>query len=207
MVSLFRSKTPRRTGLAALLAAGLAAPPAGAAPPAQPPAQPTAQQPASPPASQPGLLSGLRSGDRYLSLVLASAHFGTASHLRSLTPGLTYGRTWAIPNSRFDWFAEAGVFRNSYAEVSPVALAGVRYDLGRVGPAEIYFGGGAGLAYYRQLAPVLRKQYGIPNLGGFIPVAMLSLTAQVGRLEYRLTTVPAGRDSRAIFNLSVAIHY
>lgn len=144
--------------------------------------------------------------DTYLGIVLGSAHIGH-SHLNDITPGLTLGRIFPLGRHRLDGFVEGGVFYNSYREVSPLALIGLRYDLGRIGPAEIRVGAATGLGYYRTLSRSLKADYGIPNIDGFIPLATLSLTAQIGRVEYRLTTVPAGRDTRAIFNLSVAVHF
>jgi hypothetical protein len=144
--------------------------------------------------------------NRYIGIVLGSVHIGH-SHLNDVNPGLTYGRIWPGPQPRLAWFAEAGVFYNSYREVSPLALFGARYDLGRLGPAEIRLGAATGIGYYRKLSTSLEYDYGIPNIEGFIPLAALSLSAQIGRTEYRLTTVPADGDVKAIFNLSVAIHF
>lgn len=151
-------------------------------------------------------LAAPATADSYIGIILGSAHVGHG-HLNDVNPGVTFGRIWPLRNPRLAWFAEAGVFRNSYRETSPLALIGLRYDLGSLGPAEFYLGAAAGLGYYRELSRSLKDDYGIPNVAGYIPLATLSLTAQVGQVEYRLTTVPAGRDVKAIFNLSVAIHF
>lgn len=150
--------------------------------------------------------TGQHQTGQYLGIILGSVHIGHV-HLNNFNPGLTYGRIWPGPRPRLDWFAEGGVFYNSYKEVSPIAMFGVRYDIGRLGPAEIHLGAAGGIGYYRKLSASLEQDYGIPNVAGFIPMAALSLSAQVGRTEYRLTTVPAGRDVKAIFNLSVAVHF
>lgn len=143
--------------------------------------------------------------DRYVGLILGSEHIGHA-HLNDITPGLTYGVIHPL-GPRLSWFVEGGVFYNSYREVSPLVLIGPRYALGRLGPAEITLGAATGLGYYRTLSGELKADYGIPNIDGFIPLAVLSLTAQLGRVEYRLSTVPAGRNVKAIFNFSVAVHF
>lgn len=174
---------------AALTLALLAATPAGATP-----------------GTKPGADTPAATGDRYISIIIGSAHIGH-NHLNDVNPGLTYGRIWPTGHPRLTWFAEGGVFYNSYREVSPLALIGARYDLGQIGPVEFHIGAATGIGYYRKLATSLEYDYGLPNIAGFIPLAALSLTARIGRTEYRLTTVPAAGDVKAIFNLSVAVHF
>ncbi len=185
-------------GAAAAVAAAAALAPAAAA------AQ-VAPQIAAPIAAQPAAAAAPRS-DRYIGIILGSDHIGGA-HLNNVNPGLTYGIRRPLAAPRLYWFAEGGVFYNSYKEVAPLALIGVHYDLGRLGPAEWGLGAATGTAYYRELSRSLKRDYGIPNLAGFIPMLALTLTARVGQVEYRLTTVPAGQNLKAIFNFSVAVHF
>jgi hypothetical protein len=144
--------------------------------------------------------------DRYVGFIYGSAHIGSNT-LNGVNPGLTYGLRWPTANPRYDWFAEGGVFFNSYRETSPLALFGVSTVVGRVAGVTWRAGAAVGTAYYKRLSVGLKANYGIPNLGGFIPMAALSLSGQVGRTEVRLTTVPAAGDVKAIVNLSVAWHF
>ncbi|MDE3238253.1 MAG: hypothetical protein KGN33_04785 [Paracoccaceae bacterium] len=144
--------------------------------------------------------------DRYIGVIFGSVHVGNST-LNDVNPGLTYGRRWTLTPGGLDLYAEGGVFYNSYREVSPLALIGVSQAIGRIGAARFSIGAGTGIAYYKRLSETLQRTYGIPNVGGFIPLATLTLSAQVGRLEYRLTTVPAAGDVQAIVNFSVAWHF
>ena len=152
------------------------------------------------------LPAGAAPTDHYIGVVLGSAHVGTAD-LNNVNPGLTYGVAWPTANPRRVWFVEGGVFYNSYREVSPLLVVGTAWDLGRLGPARMRLGVEAGTASYRKLSVELQRDYGIPNLAGFIPIVGLTLTAELGQTELRLTTVPAGQNVRAIVNLSLARHF
>ncbi|MBI1218848.1 MAG: hypothetical protein GC186_09900 [Rhodobacteraceae bacterium] len=156
----------------------------------------------------PGLAraDGIVGPDRYVGVILGSDHIGSA-HLNNVNPGLTYGRIWPTARPGVNYFVEGGVFYNSYREISPLLVAGVAVDVGSIGPVRFRVGVEAGTAYYKTLAGELKRDYGIPNLGGFIPIVGLSLSAQVRQTEFRLTTVPAGRNVKAIINLSVAQHF
>lgn len=144
--------------------------------------------------------------DYYIGVILGSVHVGNST-LNDVNPGVTYGRRWQLTPGGLDLYAEGGVFYNSYREVSPLALVGVNYAFGQIGRARLSIGAGTGIAYYKKLSKTLKRDYGIPNIGGFIPLATLTLTAQVGKVEYRLTTVPAAGDVQAIMNFSVAYHF
>lgn len=140
--------------------------------------------------------------DRYLGIIVASDHIGSNHSLNGTNPGLTYGADWANPGSRWWLFAEGGVFYNSYREISPIFLAGLSTELGHLGPVRFRIGGGIGMAYYKTLSVALKKDYSIPNIAGFIPIAAASLVVEYGKNEIRLTTVPAGQTVNAIVNLS-----
>lgn len=149
------------------------------------------------------LLSGAsHAQDRYLGIVLGSVHVGNGN-LNNFNPGLSYGKRW-VRRSGTEWHLEGGVFYNSYDEVSPFVLVGIYKRLITLGPAEIMGGVGTGIGYYRTLALDLKDDYGIPNIGGFLPLATATLSARIGDTEFRLTTVPPDRDTKAIFNFSIA---
>ncbi len=140
--------------------------------------------------------------DRYLGVVLGSVHVGN-DNLNNFNPGLSYGMRWERSPGT-EWQLEGGVFHNSYNEVSPFILVGIYWRLMTLGPAEIVGGVGTGIGYYRTLAVDLKDDYGIPNIGGFLPLATATLSARIGDTDFRLTTVPPDRDTTAIFNFSIA---
>ena len=149
------------------------------------------------------LLSGTaHAQDRYFGLVVGSLHVGN-DNLNNFNPGLSYGKRWERRPGT-EWHLEGGVFHNSYNEVSPFVLVGVSTHLITLGPAEIRGGVGTGIGYYRTLAQDLKDDYGIPSIGGYLPLATATLSARLGGTDFRLTTVPPDRDTTAIFNFSIA---
>ena len=140
--------------------------------------------------------------ERYLGVVIGSAHIGNDA-LNNFNPGLSYGMRWERRPGT-EWHLEGGVFYNSYNEVSPFVIVGIHIPLFTLGAAEIRGGISTGLGYYRTLAIDLKDDYGIPNIGGYLPLASATLSARVGDTDFRLTTVPPDRDTTAIFNFSIA---
>lgn len=139
----------------------------------------------------------------YVALVLRSSHIG-ADSLNDNTPGLTYGRRFELQAQGAEGFIEGGVFFNSYEEVAPILIGGYSTRLSKVPQGEIRVGGFAGVGYYKKLGQKLNDKYGLPYFEGFIPIAGLTASYRTGNHEVRLTTVPAGGDVNAIFNLSYA---
>lgn len=149
------------------------------------------------------LLSGTaQAQDRYFGLVVGSLHVGN-DNLNNFNPGLSYGKRWERRPGT-EWHLEGGVFHNSYNEVSPFVLVGLSTHLITLGRAQIRGGVGTGIGYYRTLAQDLKDDYGIPNIGGYLPLATATLSARLGGTDFRLTTVPPDRDTTAIFNFSIA---
>lgn len=142
----------------------------------------------------------------YIGVFIGSQHFGN-ENLNNTNPGLSFGRRWDAGSSGIEYHAEAGVFYNSYNEVSPLALAGISTRIAEVGPGEIRVGASAGLAYYDQLSESLEANYGIPNIAGFIPIVALTASYRFGKSEVRLTSVPPDTDTKAIVNLSVTTQF
>ena len=142
----------------------------------------------------------------YFGLILRSAHTATDA-LNDNTPGLTFGlRTQRVRG--YETFWEAGVFYNSYEEVSPILLLGASAPVWRPSEnLEVRLAASIGTAYYGELSESLEQTYGIPNIGGFIPMAALSVWLRTGETDIRLTSVPAERDVGAVLNLSVAIPF
>jgi len=141
--------------------------------------------------------------DRYVSALIGTKHFGTDA-LNNITPGVTFGKRWEGKRAGSEWFAEAGVFYNSYEEVSPIALFGTSTKIGRVGETEVRAGVAIGTAYYKELSGRLEDRYGIPNLGGFIPMAVASIAFRNGLNELRLSVVPPDDDAKLILNISAS---
>lgn len=139
----------------------------------------------------------------YGAAYLHSWHIGT-DKLNDNTPGLALGRRWPSTGSSFEHHVEGGVFWNSYEEISPILLGGVSWQLAEIGPGALRFGGSAGTARYEEQSKRLEDAYGIPNLGGFIPIIAVTASYRVGRTDLRITAVPPDVDVDAILNLSVA---
>ena len=147
----------------------------------------------------------------YVGLLLASRHIGRAD-LEDVTPGLTFGRRGPLGSAAHprspEWHAEAGIFRNSYGETSPIALAGLSYrvaDLGALG--RLRLGASVGVARYSELAGELEESHGVPNIDGFIPIAAATIALRRERTDIRISTVPPGEDVTAILNLSLAVRF
>jgi hypothetical protein len=141
--------------------------------------------------------------DNYFSVFLGSKHFGN-DNLNNNTPGLTFGKRWDGKRPKSEWFVEGGVFYNSYEEVSPIALFGTSTSIGALGSADVRVGAAVGIAYYEKLSENLSDRYGIPNIGGFIPIVAASVAVREGLNELRLTAVPPDTDTDFIVNLSYA---
>jgi len=141
--------------------------------------------------------------DKYFSVFLGSYHFGNDT-LNNVTPGLTLGKRWNGKRPGTEWFVEGGVFYNSYEEISPIALIGTSMSLGHIGETDIRAGIAVGTAYYQELSGQLKNRYGIPNLGGFIPIAAASVALRNGPNEVRFTAVPPDTDTDFILNVSLS---
>lgn len=141
--------------------------------------------------------------ERYVATFIGSQHIGD-DDLNNINPGVTLGRRWITQNPLLEFHAEAGVFFNSYEEVAPITLVGLSYEVGRIGPGAVRLGASAGAASYKELSRDLEELYGVPNLGGFIPIAAVTASYRLQDTELRLTTVPPGGDVVAILNLSIA---
>ena len=140
----------------------------------------------------------------YVGFLAGSWHVGN-DDLNNATPGITFGRRGPVPQAPdTEWHVEGGVFFNSYREVAPILLAGLSRDVGDFGPGRLRLGVSAGTAYYRALSRDLKADYGIPNLGGFIPVVAATAALRIDRTDVRLSLVPPGENTIAIFNLSVS---
>lgn len=151
-------------------------------------------------------------GRTYLGFILGSDHIarsgGSAAGFNDHTGGLTLGRRWPVgqvPGQEFS--LEGGVFYNSYRETGPIAIFGYSAraaDLGRAG--ELRIGAFAGTAYYPSLSKSLRSHYGVPSIGGMVPMIGLSGSWRLGPSELRLTAVPPG-DLAAVVNLSWSLAF
>lgn len=141
--------------------------------------------------------------EQYFNLFLRSYHAGSET-LNDNTPGISYGQRTRFGSHGGEWFWEAGVFRNSYRETSPIALIGASWPVARWHDDQIQLRAGAaiGTAYYGQISDALKSEYDIPNIDGFIPIAVASVAVRTGRHEFRLSTVPAADECDYILNLS-----
>lgn len=143
---------------------------------------------------------------RYGVAVLGSTHFG--ADLNDVNPGLLIGTRWERGDRGLEYHLEGGVFYNSYEEVAPIVMAGVSHRLAPIGRFDLRGGASFGTAYYGELAPVLERDYGIPNIEGFIPLVAASLSLRDTRspVEYRFTALP-GEAGIGVVNLSVAFEF
>lgn len=142
---------------------------------------------------------------RYLGIVVGSEHFGDDT-LNDFNPGVTVG--WRRPlGARVDHLVEVGVAYNSYREVSPLALTGLDLRIGRIGPGDLSLGASVGTAYYRELSEALEEDYGIPNVAGFIPLAVATVTYRVEGQALRLTFLPTDESVDAVANLSLTFDF
>lgn len=149
------------------------------------------------------LCTPARAQEQYVNFFLRSYHAGSQA-LNNNTPGISYGQRTRFGSHDGEWFWEFGVFRNSYSETSPIALIGASWPVMRWRDDQIQLRAGAalGTAYYGQLSTALKSKYDIPNIDGFIPIAVASIALRTGRHELRLSTVPAADDCDYILNLS-----
>ena len=144
--------------------------------------------------------------DRYVGVILGTWHVGT-DELNGVNPGLTYGRRWAARLPGVEWHLEGGVFLNSYDEASPIAMGGLSTRLVDLPNGTLRGGLSVGTAYYRALSAVLEEDFGVPNVGGFIPLVAATLAYRRERIEYRLNALPPGGDVDAVLNLSLAVSF
>lgn len=144
-------------------------------------------------------------GQRYIGALFGSQHVGN-DNLNNKTPGITFGKRVPRGNGR-ETFLEAGVFYNSYKEISPVFITGMTWHIATIGHAEIRGGGGIGTAYYGELSESLKADHGIPNIGGFIPIAALTASVRFDEVELRLTTVPPDSDTDFILNFGLTFPF
>jgi hypothetical protein len=141
--------------------------------------------------------------ETYGALYLHSWHLGT-TELNDVTPGLSFGRRWARDTSSLEFHAEAGVFYNSYEEISPLALFGLSWAVAAWGPGDLRLGSSVGAARYVEQSKRLKASHGIPNANGFLPIIAGTLSYRWDETDIRITTVPPGEGVDAIFNLSIA---
>ena len=142
--------------------------------------------------------------DRYLGVILGSAHVGTNA-LNGVNPGLTYGQRWRAARPGVEWHLEGGVFLNSYEEVAPLLLGGVSARVADLPGGSLRIGVSAGAGYYRELSEEIDDA--IPSVGGFVPLVAATLAYRREAVEWRLTTLPVGDDVDAVVNLSVAVPF
>lgn len=145
-------------------------------------------------------------GERYLGAFAATWHVGTDA-LNGFNPGVTYGRRWDAWAPGVEWHLEGGVFFNSYEEVSPIVMGGLSTAVATLPRGTLRAGLSVGTAYYEELSAVLEDDFGVPSVGGFIPLVAASLAWRTETLEYRLTTLPPGGEVDAVVNLSFAIPF
>lgn len=142
---------------------------------------------------------------RYVGFVLHSSHVNPqtlqAERLNDNTSGLTFGRRFQLEMDGAEAFLEAGVFYNSYEEVSPVFLAGYTLRAIDFGGSELRIGAFTGIGYYKELGQILHENHGIPFYKGFIPLVGASVIYRIDDHELRMTTVPA-EDLDLILNFS-----
>jgi hypothetical protein len=141
----------------------------------------------------------------YWGMIVGSAHGG--GDLNNFNPGLTYGRKWGLTNPAYEGFIEGGVFYNSYEEISPIMTAGITRRLGEISSHEVRGGIAVGFARYAKLAPSLERDYGIPNIGGFVPIALGSVILRGDGRDYRVSVLPADRDIKYVINFSVTFDF
>ncbi|MGB3407382.1 MAG: hypothetical protein WBA67_07790 [Jannaschia sp.] len=144
--------------------------------------------------------------ERYVGVFIGSQHIGSDAY-NDFNPGLAYGRRFAIGEGTAEWHVEGGVFYNSYREVSPIFVAGLSTGVAQIGRGEVRVGASIGTAYYRELADILDRRNGLPNIGGFLPIGVLTAAYRTERIEYRLNVIPYGDDIDGVVNLSLAIPF
>ncbi len=145
-------------------------------------------------------------GDRegYLTVVLGSVHFD--AELNDFNPGILVGTRWILDSLGREYHLEGGIFYNSYEEASPIIMWGLSQTLFETGSLEVRGGISFGTGFYGKLAPHLKLEYSIPNMGGFIPLAAATLSVRVDNVEYRFSVLP-GDDAFGALNLSVATRF
>lgn len=148
--------------------------------------------------------------ETYVGVILGSWHVTDSDALSNDTPGLTWGRRWPASQAALaglDWQVEGGVFRNSYGETAPLALVGLSTPTADLGPGTLRVTSSAGFAYYPTLAVTLKDERGVPNIAGYLPITALTLSYDLGRIEWRITALPPGTNTTGIFNLSVTVGF
>ncbi|ABD56261.1 hypothetical protein [Jannaschia sp. CCS1] len=152
-------------------------------------------------------MAAAQEAERYVTFVFGTAHFG--ADLNDFNPGLMVGRRWHGARDGLEFHLEGGVVYNSYDEVSPIVMGGISQRLTTIGPVEVRGGLSFGTAYYGELAPRLERDYNIPNIDGFIPLLLPSLSLRHegdDRFDYRLTVLP-GDEGIGGLNLSLAVRF
>lgn len=105
---------------------------------------------------------------RNLGVVISSVHIGNEA-LNNFNPGLGNGMRRGC-RTGMERHLEGDVFHNCCDEVSPFAIVGTHRHLFIPGPAKIRGEVSTGLGYDRTLAVELKDDYGIPNIGGDLPL-------------------------------------
>lgn len=145
--------------------------------------------------------------ERYIGVFVGSQHIGSDAY-NDFNPGLTYGIRRDIGQGPAEWHVEGGVFYNSYEEVSPILVTGLSTGVGEIGPGELRFGISVGTAFYGDLVDIYEARGDtIPNVGGFVPIGILTGAYRVGRTEYRLNVLPYGEDVHGVVNFQFAISF
>ena len=145
--------------------------------------------------------------ERYLGVFVGSRHIGSDLY-NDVNPGLTFGLRRPLGARGVELHGEAGVFLNSYEEVSPIALAGVSAPVARLGQGELRLGASAGVAYYGELAEAFEREGRfLPEVGGFVPIGVLTAAWRAGRVETRINVLPYGDDVDGVVNLSFAVSF
>ncbi|CUH09699.1 hypothetical protein JSE7799_00114 [Jannaschia seosinensis] len=144
---------------------------------------------------------------RYIGVFVGSLHVGSDAY-NNVNPGLTYGMRRTIGQGATEWHAEGGVFYNSYEEISPIAVIGLSTGVAEIGPGTFRMGASFGTAYYGDLVDIYEAQDELlPNIGGFVPIGILTGAYRTGRMEYRLNVLPYGEDVDGVVNFSVAVTF
>lgn len=142
----------------------------------------------------------------YVGVMFGSQHVGS-DEFNDFNPGLTFGRRRSLGDGGVEWHIEGGVFYNSYREISPILVTGLSTPLAQIGPGELRLGASVGTAYYRELSDILERENDFPNVAGFLPIAAITTSYRVDKIDYRMSILPYGQDVKAVLNFSIAAQF